>query len=307
MKGLVIKSTGSWYQVLAEDGELWQARIRGKLRLQISDTSNPVAVGDSVEFEPDPNFAQTAQIKAVDERKNWIIRRANKSSARRQILACNLDAAVLVASLVAPRTSMGFIDRFLLICQAYKVPAIVFFNKMDLLGEAGEEFSQDINQVYRESDATMLWGSATQEHGLDPLLEQMQGKRVLFAGHSGVGKSTLLNRLFPEAQARVGAISDHHEKGKHTTTFAELFPLSDGTQIIDTPGIRDFGVVDIPKNELAQYMPELRQRLPRCRFNDCQHINEPGCAVLADLENETLPSERYHSYLSMLNEEDMFA
>ncbi|MFZ9754461.1 MAG: ribosome small subunit-dependent GTPase A [Bacteroidia bacterium] len=307
MKALVIKSTGSWYQVLTPEGDLWQARIRGKLRLQISDTSNPVAVGDSVIIEPDPHYPQTAQIKSVEERHNWIIRRANKSSARRQILACNLDAAVLVASLVAPRTSMGFIDRFLLICQAYKVPAIVFFNKMDLLGEAAAEFQAEINHIYRESEAQLIWGSATQDLGLHGLLDPIQGQRVLLAGHSGVGKSTLLNRLFPEAKARVGAISDHHEKGKHTTTFAELFPMSDGTEIIDTPGIRDFGVVDIPKKELAQYLPELRNRLSRCRFNDCQHINEPDCAVLGDLENETLPAERYHSYLSMLNEEDMFA
>jgi ribosome biogenesis GTPase len=306
MQGTVTKSTGSWYQVLTDDGKVWMARTRGKLRLNDLDTSNPVAVGDRVVMEADPNYADTASISAVEPRNNYLIRRSNKLSSRRQILATNLDGAALIASLFSPRTSLGFIDRFILTCEAYHVPAAVFFNKMDLLGDNAAEFLSDIQHIYRNANVTVLMGSAKEHKTLEPMAALLKGKRWLLAGHSGVGKSTLLNAIFPEANARVGSISDHHEKGKHTTTFAEMFTLTDGTQIIDTPGIRDFGVVDFEPQEISQYFPEMRPYLNHCKFNDCQHTHEPECAVLAAVKNGEIAEERYHSYLGILNNEDIF-
>jgi ribosome biogenesis GTPase len=306
MQGTVTKSTGSWYQVLTDDGKVWMARTRGKLRLNDLDTSNPVAVGDRVVMEADPNYADTASISAVEPRNNYLIRRSNKLSSRRQILATNLDGAALIASLFSPRTSLGFIDRFILTCEAYHVPAVVFFNKMDLLGDNAAEFLSDIQHIYRNANVTVLMGSAKEHKTLEPMAALLKGKRWLLAGHSGVGKSTLLNAIFPEANARVGSISDHHEKGKHTTTFAEMFTLADGTQIIDTPGIRDFGVVDFEPQEISQYFPEMRPYLNHCKFNDCQHTHEPECAVLAAVKNGEIAEERYHSYLGILNNEDIF-
>jgi ribosome biogenesis GTPase / thiamine phosphate phosphatase len=306
MQGTVTKSTGSWYHVLTDDGKVWLARTRGKLRLNDLDTSNPVAVGDRVEMQADLNYPDTASISKVEPRNNYLIRRSNKLSSRRQILATNLDGAALIASLFSPRTSLGFIDRFILTCEAYHVPAAVFFNKMDLLGDNAAEFLSDIQHIYRNANVTVLMGSARDTTTLKPFAALLEGKRWLLAGHSGVGKSTLLNAVFPEANARVGNISNHHEKGKHTTTFAEMFTLTNGTQIIDTPGIRDFGVVDFEPQEISQYFPEMRPYLNHCKFNDCQHTHEPECAVLDALKKGEIAEERYHSYLGILNNEDIF-
>lgn len=306
MQGTVTKSTGSWYQVLTDDGKVWMARTRGKLRLNDLDTSNPVAVGDRVEMQADANFADTASISKVEKRNNYLIRRSNKLSSRRQILATNLDGAALIASLISPRTSLGFIDRFILTCEAYHVPAAVFFNKMDLLGEQGNDILNDIQHIYRNANVTVLMGSARQAETLIPFSQLLQGRRWLLAGHSGVGKSTLLNAIFPHANAKVGKISDHHAKGRHTTTFAEMFTVADATQIIDTPGIRDFGVVDFEPTEISQYFPEMRPYLNRCKFNDCLHTHEPECAVLKALELGEIADERYQSYLGILNNEDIF-
>ena len=306
MEGTVTKSTGSWYQVLTDDGKVWMARTRGKMRLNDLDTSNPVAVGDRVELMEDQNYADTGSISKVYHRNNYLIRRANKLSSRRQILATNLDGAALIASLTSPRTSLGFIDRFILTCEAYHVPAMVFFNKMDLLGERGEEVVNDIKHIYRNANVSVLLGSATEGKALEAFSAMLKGKRWLLAGHSGVGKSTLLNAVFPEANAKVGRISDHHAKGRHTTTFAEMFTLTDGTQIIDTPGIRDFGVVDFEPIEISQYFPEMRPYLSKCKFNDCLHTHEPECAVLEAIEKGDIADERYQSYLGILNNEDIF-
>lgn len=306
MQGTVTKSTGSWYQVSTIDGKVWMARTRGKLRLNDLDTSNPVAVGDSVEMQEDLNYANTASISKVYPRNNYLIRRANKLSSRRQILATNLDGAALIASLIAPRTSLGFIDRFILTCEAYHVPAMVFFNKMDLLGDRGTEILEEIKHIYRNANVTVLLGSAIADVELTALKSMLLGKRWLLAGHSGVGKSTLLNAIFPEANAKVGKISKHHAKGKHTTTFAEMFTMGDATQIIDTPGIRDFGVVDFKPTEISQYFPEMRPYLQKCKFNDCLHTHEPECAVLEALEKGDIADERYQSYLGILNNEDIF-
>lgn len=306
LEATVIKSTGSWYTVRTNSGKLLNARTRGKMRLQNSDTSNPVAVGDSVSIELDVNFENTASIVEVKPRNNWIIRKANKLSSKRQILATNLDAAVLVASLFAPRTSLGFIDRFILCCQSMHVPAVLFLNKTDLLGDEIESVTSELNRIYKNAEVLIITGSARKNHGLEPLLNFIHGKRILLAGHSGVGKSTILNTLFPDVHAKVGSISESHEKGKHTTTFAEMFILPNNTQVIDTPGIRDFGVVDIPENEISHYFPEFRAVMNQCRFNNCQHEHEPDCGVLKAVAENIVPQERYYSYLSILHNEDMY-
>lgn len=306
MDGTVTKSTGSWYHVSSDDGKTWKARTRGKLRLANLNTSNPVAVGDRVVIEVDPNYEDTARITDIHERHNWIIRKANKSSSRRQILASNLDAAILIGSIVSPRTSLGFIDRFLVTCQAHHIPAVLFLNKIDLLGDSLEKISDELESIYRDAEITLFYGSATNRVGLEDFKQFAAGKRLLFAGHSGVGKSTLMNALYPQLNARVGEISEYHQKGKHTTTFAEMFIGENNTEIIDTPGIRDFGVVDVEKEELAHYFPEFRKVMAGCKFNNCSHIHEPECAVLQALEHEDIASERYYSYRSILDNEDIY-
>lgn len=306
MEGTVTKSTGSWYMVRTDDGHVWQARTRGKMRLQGLDTSNPVAVGDRVRFEEDINYENTASIVEVFPRNNWVIRKANKLSSKRQVLASNLDAAVLVASIISPRTSLGFIDRFLVGCEAYHVPSILFLNKADLLGEQFDSVKEEIFRIYEHAKVQIYFGSALSPETANAFKDNTLGKRILLAGHSGVGKSTLMNALYPNFKARVGVISEHHAKGKHTTTFAEMYTTEDGTQIIDTPGIRDFGVVDIPAEELPHYFPEFRRFMKSCKFNNCTHTHEPECAVLDQLEQGNIPQERYYSYQSILNNEDIF-
>ena len=292
--------------VRTDDGHVWQARTRGKMRLQGLDTSNPVAVGDRVRFEEDINYENTASIIEVFPRNNWVIRKANKLSSKRQILASNLDAAVLVASIISPRTSLGFIDRFLVGCEAYHVPSILFLNKADLLGEQFDSVKEEIFRIYEHAKVQIYFGSALSPETANAFKSNTLGKRILLAGHSGVGKSTLMNALYPNFKARVGVISEYHSKGKHTTTFAEMYTTEDGTQIIDTPGIRYFGVVDIPAEELPHYFPEFRRFMKSCKFSNCTHTHEPECAVLAQLEQGNIPQERYYSYQSILNNEDIF-
>ena len=306
MEATITKSTGSWYLARTDDGVVWQSRTRGKLRLQVSDTSNPVAVGDRVLLMEDVNYENTAIIKEIFPRENYIIRKANKLSSKRQILATNLDAAILVASIFAPRTSLGFIDRFLLGCQAYHVPAILFMNKIDMLGDNIKQVQTEFHRIYGNAEVEIMYGSALDPNSVGKLLNRIRKQRILLAGHSGVGKSTLLNALYPEFDAKVGSISETHMKGKHTTTFAEMFTTQDGTQLIDTPGIRDFGVVDIEANEIPQYFPEFRNFMNKCKFSNCTHTHEPKCAVLENVENGNIPEERYYSYQSILNNEDIY-
>lgn len=305
LKGTVVKSTGSWYQVILEDGSLVQARIRGKFRLDNQDTSNPVAVGDIVDTTPDPHYPDTSSITKILPRKNYVIRKSNKLSSKRQIIAANVDAAVMVASLVAPTTSLGFIDRFLVCCEAFHIPAVIFFNKTDLLNRVGLDLLEELKNLYRNVGYKVYSGSAMNNTGVDLLYEEIAGKTVVETGHSGAGKSTLLNLMFPEAKAEVKAVTTH-DKGQHTTTFAEMHLLPDGTRIIDTPGIRDFGVVDVPDHETGQYFPEFRIYLNQCKFNDCLHINEPECAVKSAVEQGKISDERYYSYLSILRGEDIY-
>lgn len=305
-QGLVVRSTGSWYEVLSDEGLRFNTRLKGKLRLSGIDTSNPLSVGDTVLCEGDLNDIQTITIKALLPRKNYIIRKSNKLSKQRQVLAANIDLAVMVAAVVAPRTSNGFIDRFLLCAEAYHVPALLFFNKMDLLDEESKAFFQKNIDVYRNTGLNVLWGSLKTGDAIARLKEIFHGKTVLLAGHSGVGKSTLLNALIPGLESKTSEVSSSHLKGKHTTTFAEMHFGENSMRIIDTPGIRDFGIVDLKPEEVAQYFPEIRKEMHACKFNNCMHIYEPGCAVKKAVEEGKISIQRFESYLSIIRNEDIF-
>ncbi len=298
MQGLVIKSTGSWYTVEDQQGIKYESRIKGKLRMKGLVSTNPVAVGDIVDFEPEPDL-ETAVISRVHDRKNYIIRKSINLSKQVQIIAANLDLACLVVTLAAPRTSIGFIDRFLVTAEAYGVPAVLVFNKLDLFSEEGLEILENYIDLYQRIGYACYSVSATKGLNIEELENVLKDKISLFSGHSGVGKSSLINRLIPGKELKVGKISDWSEMGKHTTTFAELFDLPFGGKLIDTPGIRELGITDIEKHELGHFFPEMRALMHDCKFNNCVHINEPGCAVLKALEEGDLEPTRYDSYQSI--------
>jgi ribosome biogenesis GTPase len=298
MQGLVIKSTGSWYTVLGDDGNRYKCRIKGKLRMKGLVSTNPVAVGDRVDFELEPD-QETAVISNILDRKNYIIRKSINLSKQVQVIAANLDLACLVVTLASPRTSLGFIDRFLVTAEAYSVPAILIFNKLDLFSEEGLEILANYMDMYEGIGYPCYAVSARKGTYIETLEEAIKDKISLFSGHSGVGKSSLINRLIPGKELRVGEISDWSDMGKHTTTFAELFELPFGGKLIDTPGIREMGITDIEKEELGHFFPEMRKLMHDCKFNNCVHINEPGCAVIKALENGELEPTRYDSYQSI--------
>lgn len=305
LRGRVVKSTGSWYELALADGERLQARIRGALRLQGIKSTNPVAVGDWVKLEREANL-ETGIISEVEQRRNYMIRKSNKLSKQTQVIAANLDMAALVISLVEPAVSMGFIDRFLVTAEAYHIPAMIILNKADLLGfQEARAIVDEWKQLYTELGYHWCEVSASKQMGVSELAKQLAGRTTLFSGHSGVGKTTLLNALVPGLNRKTGVISSWG-KGKHTTTFAEMFTLPGGGDIIDTPGIREFGVVDIPDEEIGHYFPEMRALLPHCHFSNCRHVEEPKCAVKAALSDGKIHEGRYHSYLSMLAHEDIF-
>lgn len=304
MEALVTKSTGSWYGLLGQDGKEYRARMRGKLRLEGSKSTNPLAVGDRVLAEREDADDQLL-IHSILPRKNYIIRKSNNLSKQTQVIAANLDLAVLVVTMATPATSTGFIDRFLITAEAYHIPALIVFNKIDIYGEEASSLLQLYESIYEKAGYECLQVSAIAGTNMRRLKEKLQGKTTLFSGHSGVGKSTLLNALDPSIQQKTGEISTYSNKGKHTTTFAEMFLLSDDTRIIDTPGIKDFGVVNLEKNEISHYFPEMKALIQDCKFNDCLHVEEPGCAVLEALEREEIEVSRYYSYLSILNNEDV--
>ncbi|HET8830297.1 MAG TPA: ribosome small subunit-dependent GTPase A [Pelobium sp.] len=298
MQGLVIKSTGSWYTVEDGQGVRYECRIKGKLRMKGLVSTNPVAVGDIVDFEPEPDL-ETAVISKVHDRKNYIIRKSINLSKQVQIIAANLDLACLVVTLAAPRTSIGFIDRFLVTAEAYGVPAVLIFNKLDLFSKEGLEILDNYIDLYQGIGYPCYSVSATEDLNIETLEILLKDKISLFSGHSGVGKSSLINRLIPGKELKTGKISDWSEMGKHTTTFAELFDLPFGGKLIDTPGIRELGITDIEKHELGHFFPEMRALMHDCKFNNCVHINEPGCAVLKALEEGDLEPTRYDSYQSI--------
>lgn len=303
MQGLITKSTGSWYQVQTPDGQKIDCRIKGKFRIKGITTTNPIAVGDIVDFEMEPD-REDGIITNLRQRKNYIIRKSINLSKQAQIIAANLDQAILVVTLASPRTSLGFIDRFLVTAEAYDIPARLVFNKLDLFSDEGLEVLADYKAIYEDIGYPCFEVSAIEGTNISQVQDLLKDKVTLFSGHSGVGKSSLINALLPELDLRTNMVSDWSDKGMHTTTFAEMFELPQGGFIIDTPGIRELGVIDIEKQELGHFFPEMRERMNQCRFNNCRHINEPGCAVLEALEEGEITLSRYESYLSIYHGND---
>lgn len=302
MEGTVIKSTGSNYQVLAE-GKIYTCQLKGKIRLEGRKTTNPIAVGDVVDLDFEENDQPV--IKNIHPRKNYIIRKSINLSKQAQILASNLDQAILIATLVSPRTSLGFIDRFLITAEAYSIPAKIIFNKCDLLNATLLEAQKEIIAIYTKVGYDCFEVSSYAPAEIAALQHLFKDKVTLIAGHSGAGKSTFINALQPGLAIKTGQISAAHLKGMHTTTFAELHPLSFGGGIIDSPGIKELGLVEMKKEEIGHYFPEIRARMNACRFNNCLHVNEPKCAVIEAVEHGEISAERYTSYLGILNGEEM--
>ena len=303
MNGKVIKSTGSWYIVLDENGKQWECRLRGKIRLDGLRSTNPVAVGDNVVFEQEPG-KETGVIKSIQERNNVIVRKSVNLSKASHIIASNVDLAIVVATIAEPRTSTGFIDRFLVTAEAYHIPCALIFNKCDLYSEDQIEDMCVLMEYYQELGYISFGVSAKTGFQIEELRALMKGKICLFSGHSGVGKSALVKALDPSLDVRIGAISDVHHKGKHTTTFAEMHHLDFGAWIVDTPGIKEFVLYDLEKETLAQRFPEMRNLMSECRFTNCTHTHEPGCAVKAAVENGDIADWRYVNYIRMMNDED---
>jgi len=303
MQALVVKSTGSWYLVRTSSGELLECRLKGKIRLDDRKTTNPIAVGDIVDYQTDKDGSN--QITHIHERKNYIIRKSINLSKQAHIIASNLDQAVLVATLVAPRTSLGFIDRFLLTAEAYGITAKIVFNKKDVLDKEMLALQQEIIDLYTFIGYECFLISSFDLADIELLKTVLKDKTSLIAGHSGVGKTTLVNAIDSTLHLRTGDISSAHLKGMHTTTFAELFPLSFGGDIIDSPGIKELGLVEMKKEEVGHYFPEIRAIMNNCKFNNCLHVNEPHCAVIKAVEDGKISQERYQSYLGILNGEEM--
>lgn len=303
MRGLVTKSTGSWYQVVDEQGNRYECRIKGKFRTHGIKSTNPVAVGDWVDFELEPG-QQNGLITELEPRKNYIIRKSVNLSKQTQIIGANLDQALLVVTLASPPTSTGFIDRFLVTAEAYSIPAVLIFNKLDLFSQEGLEVLAEYMAIYENLGYPCYAVSALEGDHIEELRDLLTDKISLVSGHSGVGKSTLVNAIVPGMDLKTGEISDWSDKGKHTTTFAEMIDLPFGGKLIDTPGIRELGIVDIEKQELSHFFPEMRALLNQCKFHNCRHINEPGCAVLTAVEEGEIEPSRYESYISIYNNEN---
>ena len=308
MHGLVIKNTGYWYTVLTDEGETIDCKIKGNFRLKGIRSTNPVAVGDFVTILP--NQEGTAFITAIDDRRNYIIRKSQNLSKQSHIIAANVDQACLVVTIAHPETSTTFIDRFLASAEAYRVPVILIFNKTDILDEDEHRYLDMMMQLYRTVGYECVALSAETGDGVDVLIPMLEGKTTLFSGNSGVGKSTLLNRLVPGLNLRTAEISDAHDTGTHTTTFSEMIPLPIKTEtsarswLIDTPGIRGFGTFDMEPEEICSYFKEIFKFSVDCRFGNCTHTHEPGCAVLKAVEEHYIALSRYNSYISMLNDKE---
>ncbi len=298
MKGLVIKNTGSWYTVLTDDGLTADYKIKGNFRLRGIRSTNPVAVGDRVEIKD-------GFITEIEDRRNYIIRKSINLSKQSHILAANVDQALLVVTISKPETSTTFIDRFLASAEAYRVPVILIFNKSDLLSDDERHYQQMMIDLYETIGYECRAISATTGQGVEELRPLLEGKITLLSGNSGVGKSTLINQLVPHANQRVADISEAHQTGMHTTTFSEMIPLTPNSGwLIDTPGIKGFGTFDIEREELTSYFKEIFEFSKQCRFSDCTHTHEPGCAVLKAVEDHYIAQSRYQSYLSMLEDKD---
>lgn len=310
MKGLVIKNTGSWYVVRTDDGQLFDCKVKGNFRLRAIRSTNPIAVGDRVEIKgqeaENKGQEEVFYITEIEDRRNYIIRKASNLSKQSHIIAANVDQAALVVTISHPETSTTFIDRFLASAEAYRVPVVLIFNKTDIYDETDNRYLQAITSLYESLGYPCLHCSASTGAGVNAILQVLQDKTTLLSGNSGVGKSTLLNQLIPEAKAKTAEISTTHDTGMHTTTFSEMFtlPSTPNSYIIDTPGIKGFGTFDMERTEVAHYFREIFQIGQNCRFGDCTHTNEPGCAVLQAVEEHRIAQSRYTSYLSMLEDKD---
>lgn len=302
MKGLVIKNTGSWYTVKTDDGNIVESKIKGNFRLKGIRSTNPVAVGDRVEIIR--NQEGTAFINAIEDRRNYIIRKSQNLSKQSHILAANVDQAFLVVTVNYPQTSTTFIDRFLASAEAYSVPVTLVFNKTDLLSDEERHFQDMMMTLYDTVGYRCIAISAANGDGVDELLPLLHDRITLLSGNSGVGKSTLINRILPGVNLRTAEISDSHNTGMHTTTFSEMLQLPNGGYLIDTPGIKGFGTFNMEPEEISSYFKEIFRFSKDCRFNNCTHTHEPGCAVLKAVENHYIAASRYQSYLSMLNDKD---
>ena len=303
MRGLIIRTTGSWYTVRTDDGRLYDCKVKGTFRLKGIRSTNPVAVGDVVTITPGAD-GQTALIDGIEDRRNYIIRKASNLSKQSHIIAANVDMAALVVTIAHPDTSTIFIDRFLASAEAYRVPVLIIFNKTDLYDEAETRQMNDIITLYRNIGYTCLACSAETGEGIDELEAELRSKTTLLSGNSGVGKSTLLNLLIPDAEAKTAEISAAHDAGMHTTTFSQMYFLPFGGSLIDTPGIKGFGTFDMEREEVSHYFREIFRTSSECRFGNCTHTHEPGCAVLQAVANGDIAESRYISYLSMLEDKD---
>lgn len=310
-KGIVVKSTGSWYTVKTIDGDLIECRIKGNFRLKGIRSTNPIAVGDHVEFteqREDNNLegAITGTITNIEERKNYIIRKAPNLSKESHIIAANIDQAFLIVTIKHPVTTTTFIDRFLVSAEAYRITCHIIFNKIDLYDEAETALMNSLVDIYETIGYQCLKISATKDIGLEELKRIMKGRTNVFSGHSGVGKSTIINCIEPGALLKTGIISDSHHSGKHTTTYSEMIDLDFGGFIIDTPGIKGFGLLEMAKEEISHYFPEMFQLLNDCQYYNCTHTHEPGCAVKKAVEEGLIAESRYDTYVGLLNNEDKY-
>ena len=308
MQGLVLKSTGKIYNIILENGEIIKATIRGKLRIEGLKTTNPIAAGDRVELtaSSDTNSQDSKisySIQSILPRKNYIVRKSTNLSKQMQIIAANVDHAYLLVTLKSPVTQIGFIDRFLVSAEAFRIPTTLLFNKIDLFGAEEERLFTELSAIYTSLGYTCHRICAENEAQISFLRKELKEKQVMISGNSGVGKTTLVNSLDPTLTLRTGEISKVHEQGKHTTTFAEMHSLASGGYIIDTPGIRAFGVIDLEKEHMAHYFPEMRNLIGACRFHNCLHLNEPNCAVKDAVEKDKISFSRYQSYLDLMYED----
>lgn len=301
MKATVYKSTGSWYTTKAADGKWYNARIKGVFKIEGITSTNPIAVGDEVELEFETDAEAAAMIVEIADRRNYITRRSPANKNQHHIVAANIDQALIFATLKDPRTSPGFIDRFLVTCEAYHVPALIVFNKSDIYRKKDQEKFEELQEAYTSIGYQVFKTSVKNNEGLEEVRSALKNKTTLMSGHSGVGKSSFINTVFPSFNLKTQDVSGWSGKGMHTTTFAEMFDLPDGGKIIDTPGMREFGIVDMSKQELSHYFPEMRELLQECQFNNCLHINEPGCAIKKAVEDGRIYAERYISYWNILD------
>lgn len=299
-KGLVMRSTGSWYEVCDEAKHVWQCRLKGKFKIKGLKVTNPIAVGDWVHFDVEDEVENMGTIHEILPRKNYLIRKSVHKTAHGHLLATNIDQLVLIVTMTFPRTSLGFIDRFLVSAESFRIPAVLIFNKQDILTDEEISLQQEHIELYENLGYECLQTSATDGTNMGIFTEKLSNKVSLISGHSGVGKSTLINAINPELDLATSEVSTFANKGVHTTTFAEMFEITPGTFLIDTPGIKELGLMEIEKAELGHYFPEMRELLNECRFDNCIHYNEPKCAVKEGVADGSIAESRFMSYLSML-------